>query len=301
MGQLSSGSSRILGNHLLQNAFDAVGVTETALYVSELVQRIRHLGVLRVQLRNLGERLTCALQITFGQVDFAQPVLGITRVLAVRVFAQERGESLTGLVEILGLDQVEGCVVIELFLRRVGRFVAGCRGLLGRGSARSREEYSRELSKKMNLAHQKRQQNNGKPVLTSKSYGYRRTADGAIEIIPEEAAVKRRMYELCADGLGGRKIAAVLAAEGVRSRAGKPFSGTDIIRMVRNPMNKGTVVMNKKHYDFNTGKTLPTPPGGQYVYAGKIPAIVSEELWIAANRAADERLCRKKVGKSVQT
>ena len=60
-------------------------------------------------------------------------------------------------------------------------------------------------------------------------------------------------------------------------------------------MNKGTVVMNKKHYDFNTGKTLPTPPGGQYVYAGKIPAIVSEELWIAANRAADERLCRKKV------
>lgn len=45
------------------------------------------------------------------------------------------------------------------------------------------EEYSRELSKKMNLAHQKRQQNNGKPVLTSKSYGYRRTADGAIEII----------------------------------------------------------------------------------------------------------------------
>lgn len=163
------------------------------------------------------------------------------------------------------------------------------------------EEYSRELSKKMNLAHQKRQQNNGKPVLTSKSYGYRRTADGAIELIPEEAAVKRRMYELCADGLGGRKIAAVLAAEGVRSRAGKPFSGTDIIRMVRNPMNKGTVVMNRKHYDFNIGKTLPTPPGGQYVYAGKIPAIVSEELWIAANRAADERLCRKKVGKSVQT
>ena len=113
--------------------------------------------------------------------------------------------------------------------------------------------------------------------------------------------MKRRMYELCADGLGGRKIPAVLAAEGVRSRAGKPFSGTDIIRMVRNPMNKGTVVMNKKHYDFNTGKTLPTPLGGQYVYAGKIPAIVSEELWIAANRAADERLCRKKVGKSVQT
>ena len=189
----------------------------------------------------------------------------------------------------------------QLYLYLENRFYSADDGLLTGIKAILAEEYSRELSKKMNLAHQKRQQNNGKPVLTSKSYGYRRTADGAIEIIPEEAAVKRRMYELCADGLGGRKIAAVLTAEGVRSRAGKPFSGTDIIRMVRNPMNKGTVVMNKKHYDFNTGKTLPTPPGGQYVYAGKIPAIVSEELWIAANRAADERLCRKKVGKSVQT
>ena len=92
-----------------------------------------------------------------------------------------------------------------------------------------------------------------------------------------------------------------MAAEASAAAPENQFSGTDIIRMVRNPMNKGTVVMNKKHYDFNTGKTLPTPPGGQYVYAGKIPAIVSEELWIAANRAADERLCRKKVGKSVQT
>lgn len=156
------------------------------------------------------------------------------------------------------------------------------------------EEYSRELSKKMNLAHRKRQQNDGKPVLTSKSYGYRRAKDGTMEIIPTEAAVKHRMYELCAAGLGGRKIAAVLTAEGIRNRAGKPFSGTDIIRMVRNPMNKGTVVMNRKHYDFNTGKTLHIPADGQYVYEDKIPAIVSKELWEAANRAADERLCRKK-------
>lgn len=94
-------------------------MTETALYISELVQRIRHLGVLGIQLRNLGKRLTCTLQIAFGQVHFTQPVLGVARVLTVRVFAQECGESLAGLVEILGLDQVEGSIVIELFLRRI--------------------------------------------------------------------------------------------------------------------------------------------------------------------------------------
>src|SRR5471032_2185849 len=84
-----------------------------------------------VQLRNLGKRLTCTLQIAFGQIDFAQPVLGIARVLAVRVFAQESGEGLAGLVEVLGFDQVEGSIVIELFLRRITRFAARGRGLGG--------------------------------------------------------------------------------------------------------------------------------------------------------------------------
>ena len=116
----------------MQNAFDPVGMTETTLYISELVQRIRHLGVLWIQLRNLGKRLTCTLQITFGQVHFAQPVLGVARVLAVRVLAQESRESLAGLVEVLGLDQVEGSIVIELFLRRICR-LATCGRRLSKG------------------------------------------------------------------------------------------------------------------------------------------------------------------------
>ena len=98
-------------HNLLQNAFDLVSVTEAAFYISQFVQRVRHLGVLGVQLRNLGKRLTRALQIAFGQVHFAQPVLSIARVLAARVFAQEGSKSLAGLVEILGFDQVEGCIV----------------------------------------------------------------------------------------------------------------------------------------------------------------------------------------------
>ncbi len=104
-----------MGHNLLQNAFDPVGMTEAAFYISKLVQRIRHFRVLGVQLRNLGKSLTRTLQIAFGQVHFTQPVLGVARVLAVRVFAQECGESLAGLVEILGLDQVESCIVIQFF------------------------------------------------------------------------------------------------------------------------------------------------------------------------------------------
>lgn len=67
LSQLGSGSPRILGNDLLQNAFDLVGVTQAAFYVSEFVQRIRHFGVLGVQLADLGKCLASPLQITLAR------------------------------------------------------------------------------------------------------------------------------------------------------------------------------------------------------------------------------------------
>ncbi len=140
--QLGGRGTRILGNNLLQNAFYLVIVTQAALYVGQLVQRIRHFGVLRVLLTYLGECLTCALKVAFGQIYFTQPVLGIARVRAVRVFAQESGEGLTGLVEILCLDQIEGCFVIKLFLRRVRRLGACCRCLSGLSRRRPTGVYS---------------------------------------------------------------------------------------------------------------------------------------------------------------
>ncbi|MCI5649762.1 MAG: recombinase family protein [Fusicatenibacter sp.] len=151
------------------------------------------------------------------------------------------------------------------------------------------EEYSRELSKKMNLAHRNRQKNGGTPVLTSNTYGYRKQMDHSIVIEENEAAVKRRMYELCAGGYGGRAIAKILAREGICNRRGGNFSGADILRMIRNPMNKGTIVMNRSHYEFETGKTVKNPESEQFIYEEKIPAIVSEELYERANREIDRR------------
>jgi hypothetical protein len=42
-------------------------VAQAALDVSQLVQRIRHLAVLRVQLADLGKCLAGTLQVTFGR------------------------------------------------------------------------------------------------------------------------------------------------------------------------------------------------------------------------------------------
>lgn len=156
------------------------------------------------------------------------------------------------------------------------------------------EDYSRELSKKSNNAHHQRQSGNGTVLLTSNTYGYRKMPDKSVEIIEEEAEIKRRMYELCAAGYGSRSIAALLEKEGVRNRRGNPFSDTDICRMIRSPLNKGTIVMNRRHYDFDTKKTRKVPPEEQFVYENKIPAIVSPELWQKANSQIDARAWGRK-------
>ena len=111
--------------------------------------------------------------------------------------------------------------------------------------------------------------------------------------------MKRKMYELCARGLGSRCIARILREEGVQKRNGSFFTDSDIRRMIRNPVNKGTVVMNRKHYDFDTRQVVKNPQEQFYIYENRIPAIVSEELWKAANEEIDKR--KKPVGNQERT
>lgn len=155
------------------------------------------------------------------------------------------------------------------------------------------EDYSRELSKKINHAHKTRQRHNGNIILTSNAYGFKKLPDKSVILVEAEAKVKERMYQLCAEGFGTRTIAAILKNEGIVGRNGKPFAANSILRILRNPMNKGTVVMNKKHFDFDTKKILSIPETEQFVYENKVPRTVSDELWETANRQIDSRVSVK--------
>ena len=156
------------------------------------------------------------------------------------------------------------------------------------------EEYSRELSKKINNAHRNRQKNGGSVILTPNAYGFKKLPDKSVALIEEEAQVKRRMYQLCADGYGSRTIANILTNEGIRKRTGKKFTEDDILRIIRNPLNMGTAVMNKKHFDFESKKMEKVPEDQQFRYEHKVPETVSEELWREANDEIDRRAVKAK-------
>ena len=162
------------------------------------------------------------------------------------------------------------------------------------------EEYSRELSKKINNAHRNRQKTGGTVLLTPNAYGFRKLPDKSVALIEEEAEIKRKMYQLCASGFGARSIENILKKEGITNRKGLFFSATDILRIIRNPLNKGTVVMNRRHYDFETKRVMTNPEEELYIYEHKIPETVSEELWEQANQQISKRtLGRAKKGKKV--
>ena len=154
------------------------------------------------------------------------------------------------------------------------------------------EEYSRELSKKINNAHKNRQKNGGRAMLTSRTFGFLKLPDGTAAVAEEEAGIIRQIYEYSAAGYGSRRIAGLFREQGYVKRTGNALTATCVTRIIRNPLYKGTMVMNKLHYDFETKKRMKVPEEQWILREKAVPAIVDERLWEAANRAMTDRASR---------
>lgn len=156
------------------------------------------------------------------------------------------------------------------------------------------EEYSKELSKKINNAHKNRQRQGESFILPPGTYGYQKQQDKSIAIVEEEAKVIRLMFHLCRT-MGCGRIASVLENEGHRDRRGRIFHEETIRKIIRNPIRCGTVVQNRRHFDFQLKQELKMPEEEWIVHKEAIPAIVSEEVWREANAAMDKRADRYQV------
>ncbi len=151
------------------------------------------------------------------------------------------------------------------------------------------EEYSRELSKKINNAHRNRQKNGGKAMLTSRVFGFSKKKDGTLVVVEEEANIIRQIYEYCAAGYGSRTIANIFFNQGYVKKTGNNLTASAIGKIIRNPLYKGVMVMNRRHYDFETKRTINLPKE-EWIYSqNMIPGIIDSKLWEQANRAMDGR------------
>ncbi len=164
--------------------------------------------------------------------------------------------------------------------------IAGIKAILA-------EQYSRDLSRKLNNAHKYRQKNGTTLLLNNNTYGYQKNADKSVTIHPKEAEMIKKIYSLAAQGYGSRSISNILYQDGIRNRNGNQIGETTILRIIENPLYKGVAVMNKRHFDFEKKKEIQNPKSEWIYHKGLAPAIVDDELWEKANKMV--KISAKKV------
>jgi DNA invertase Pin-like site-specific DNA recombinase len=135
----------------------------------------------------------------------------------------------------------------------------------------------RSKANKMAMAKQ------GLHISGSVPWGYvRNPATKRLEIDEPNAEIIRYIYRLYIEGEGCYRIRDILNGEGYKSATGKAFSLTAIMKILRNPTYKGTVVFNDRNKVKRNGKF-------EHVSVNEItvedahPAIISKEDWDIAN------------------
>jgi site-specific DNA recombinase len=134
----------------------------------------------------------------------------------------------------------------------------------------------------------------GKSINGSAPYGYQ-WKDRKLIIQPEEAAVRRKTYELFLQHRRKGHVAQHLNAAGYRTRNGNIWRDISILRILNESSAKGVYVFNTMRMT-GSWRTEPKPESEW----GRVPCepIVSEDLWNQANQIIEEQLKSwKKPGK----
>lgn len=110
--------------------------------------------------------------------------------------------------------------------------------------------------------------------------GYSMTKDNNLEIVPEEAAVVRRIYDMYIGGKGCTTIANILNAEGKRNRLGNPWRPNGIIDILDNEKYMGDAMMGKwVILDGVQYRNTDGQYGKRYYVEGSHEGIVSKETF----------------------
>jgi len=116
----------------------------------------------------------------------------------------------------------------------------------------------------------------GKSIGGRAPYGYR-YEDKRLVIDPDEAPVRRLMFELFAEHQRKRTVARLLNERGYRTRSGEAWSGTSVHRLIADPVAKGTRRQNYSRLS-DRSKAWELKPESEWVFTD-VEAIVPEDLW----------------------
>ncbi|ERI89917.1 resolvase protein [Clostridiales bacterium oral taxon 876 str. F0540] len=132
----------------------------------------------------------------------------------------------------------------------------------------------------------------------SRFLGYEKGEDGKPKIVPDEAAIVKRIYQSYLSGYSIVKIKEELESEGISSGTGKNVWSTNAIRyMLKNEKYIGDALLQKTYVtDFLTKKSKKNQGEiPQYYVTGNHEGIISKELFNLVQEEIARRASKRKV------
>lgn len=178
------------------------------------------------------------------------------------------------------------------------------------------EWYARDTSKKIR-AVLKAKAERGERIGTSIPYGYKRDPEhkGRLLVNEETAPIVRRIFEMCAQGMGPKYIGNVLRDEkilkptfykyqadgcyGTVTDTDVPYgwSSQTISKILRNEIYLGhTINCKTRVVSFKDKRTVEVPKNEQYRFENTHEAIIDQETWDAVQKVREGKRRRNNMG-----
>ncbi len=166
---------------------------------------------------------------------------------------------------------------LKLYIYIEGKFYTPDDNLITGIKAILAEDFSRELSKKIKNAHKRRQEKKSGCNITCEMFGWDKKGRDTYEINEKEAEYYRTAFLLAREGKGFYTISNMLYEMGARGKKGQKISEVQWRNMLYAPRAHGTVILNKRIYNFDAKKYEKVPESGWIFMENALPPIVSKE------------------------
>lgn len=122
-------------------------------------------------------------------------------------------------------------------------------------------------------------------------FGYRRNADGVLEIEPDEAEIVRMIFADYLSGMGGRMISNKINEMGVRTRQGNLWTSPRIKEILQNEKYAGKMLLQKYYRNNHIEKRKVTNHGElqRYLIDDAHEAIIDMETFERAQQEIQRR------------